>query len=85
VGDAAAVLDPASSHGVLRALMGGMMAAHVMSKTVSGDCDEATAYETYSTWVRTQFEHDFKALQEFYTQHPAWSFLKTTSSLNEAI
>lgn len=86
VGDAAAVLDPASSHGVLRALMGGMMAAHVMSKTGSGDCDEATAYETYSAWVRAQFEHDFKALQEFYAQHPAWSFLnETTSSRNEAI
>jgi flavin-dependent dehydrogenase len=30
VGDAVAVLDPASSHGVLKALMTGMMAAHLI-------------------------------------------------------
>jgi flavin-dependent dehydrogenase len=33
VGDAAAVLDPASSHGVLKALMSGIMAAHLIVKS----------------------------------------------------
>ncbi|MBJ8205870.1 FAD-dependent oxidoreductase, partial [Bacillus cereus] len=32
VGDAAAVLDPASSHGVLKAIMSGMMAAHSLAQ-----------------------------------------------------
>lgn len=39
VGDAAAVLDPASSHGVLKALMSGMMAAHLIAKLIVKSID----------------------------------------------
>ena len=35
VGDAAAVLDPASSHGILRAIMSGIMAGHAINKILS--------------------------------------------------
>src|SRR5262249_55951811 len=51
VGDAAAVIDPASSHGVLKALMSGMMAAHVLAQVVSGTAADLAAIETYASWV----------------------------------
>jgi flavin-dependent dehydrogenase len=37
VGDAAAMLDPASSHGVLKAIMSGMMTAHLVAQIVYYD------------------------------------------------
>ncbi|MEO6878090.1 MAG: tryptophan 7-halogenase, partial [Gemmatimonadaceae bacterium] len=43
VGDAASVLDPASSHGVLKALMSGMMAGHVITESARGAVPSAIA------------------------------------------
>lgn len=60
VGDAAARLDPLSSHGVLRALMSGMMAAHVL-----GAPDGA---EAYRGWLRTWFDADHARLASFYDE-----------------
>jgi flavin-dependent dehydrogenase len=65
VGDAAAVLDPASSHGVLKALMTGMMAAHSIRQIV--ECaDERFVTEAYGRWVHDWFEHDVSKLKELY-------------------
>lgn len=66
VGDAASVLDPASSHGILKAIMSGMMAAHLISKMVEHQVDEAWAAQTYSLWVQNWFENDTKRLKEMY-------------------
>lgn len=65
-GDAAAVLDPASSHGVLKSLMSGMYAAHlivaVMLRGVSPD-RVATAY---GRWLEDWFHFDVERLRSLY-------------------
>jgi flavin-dependent dehydrogenase len=70
VGDAAAVLDPASSHGVLKGLMSGMMAAHVIAQVESGTATNATAIEAYSVWLREWFQADVRELRRMYRELP---------------
>lgn len=75
VGDAASVLDPASSHGILKAIMSGMMAAHLIIKMSGHQVDEAQAAEVYSRWIQSWFEHDTKRLKELYkifSTHYEW-------------
>jgi len=67
VGDAAAVLDPASSHGVLKAIMAGMMAAHSIANVFAHQLTEQDAARRYCDWLRTWFEHDVVRLRELYT------------------
>jgi len=69
-GDAAAVLDPASSHGVLRAVMTGMMAAHLVAQVLRGGLGERRAALAYTRWLREWFEHDAGKLKEFYGSLP---------------
>jgi flavin-dependent dehydrogenase len=69
-GDAAFVLDPASSHGVLRALMSGMMAAHAAAQIAHGQIAESAAANAYTAWLREWFERDAAALASFYEQLP---------------
>jgi flavin-dependent dehydrogenase len=71
VGDAAALLDPASSHGVLRALMTGMMAAHLAGREIGGGLGEREAIARYDQWLRNWFEHDARALRDLYRRHPS--------------
>ncbi|HEV2846409.1 MAG TPA: NAD(P)/FAD-dependent oxidoreductase [Thermoanaerobaculia bacterium] len=71
-GDAAAVLDPASSHGVLKALMSGMLAAHRIVQTVRAGIPEEQTARSYDDWGRDGFEHDVRKLGELYTAIPAW-------------
>ncbi len=68
VGDAALVLDPASSHGVLRALMSGMMAAHVCAQVCRDELPEKSAAKAYAGWVRAWFENDAEKLRILYAQ-----------------
>lgn len=63
VGDAAAVLDPSSSHGVLRALMSGIFASHLIAATTISAADVA---EVYRAWLREQFDHDAARLSDLY-------------------
>ena len=72
VGDAAAVLDPASSHGVLKALMSGMMAGHAVVGGASGTLPWPMALSSYAEWVRRWFEHDVAQLRERYRRFPHW-------------
>lgn len=67
VGDAAAVLDPASSHGVLRAVMSGMMAAHLIAAVAADPRCEGEAIETYHTWMSNWFHRDVRKLGEVYS------------------
>ena len=74
-GDAALVLDPASSHGVLRALMSGMMAAHLCTQVCRDGLAEKFAAAAYASWVRAWFDHDAEKLGDFYGQlgtPPEW-------------
>src|SRR5262249_29830085 len=55
VGDAAAVLDPVSGHGVLRALMSGMMAGHLMAAVLRRGVPARVAAAHYRTWLSDWF------------------------------
>jgi flavin-dependent dehydrogenase len=73
VGDAATVLDPASSKGVLRALMSGMMASHTIKQIFSSAIDECQARKEYGEWLATSFVSDVRQLSAFYRQLvPSW-------------
>jgi flavin-dependent dehydrogenase len=64
------VLDPASSHGVLKGLMSGMMAAHVIARAESGTASISAATEAYSAWLRDWFRADVRALRRMYQDLP---------------
>jgi flavin-dependent dehydrogenase len=69
-GDAAAVVDPASSQGVLRALMQGMMAAHLITACVTGRAPETEAARFYRGWVRDMYQRSASALRAQYASLP---------------
>lgn len=70
VGDAATVLDPASSHGVLKAIMSGMMAAHLMTQVLQGKAVEGKVMAGYSQWIETWFQKDVETLKNLYALLP---------------
>jgi hypothetical protein len=75
VGDAAAVLDPASSHGVLKGIMSGMMAGHVLAPAITGRNGEREAIAAYRSWLSEMFHADVSALTQLYREllcPPAW-------------
>lgn len=75
VGDAAATFDPSSSHGVLRALMSGILCGHLVEGWHRAGVAEAMAIDTYRQWVCEQFAHDEQRLRQHYTDSPAgWRF-----------
>jgi len=67
VGDAAAVLDPASSHGVLKALMSGMYAGHLIAQIVLHGQPATLATKVYTNWLTDWFNHDAQRLIESYS------------------
>jgi flavin-dependent dehydrogenase len=66
VGDAAAILDPTSSHGVLKALMSGIMAGHLITAVVQGRAPAHEAAAVYHGWLTGWFATDAAKLVEFY-------------------
>ena len=73
IGDAAAILDPTSSHGVLKALMSGMMTAHLVGGVLDGTLPAAEAAAAYETWMAGWFATDIQALRAMYALlDPAW-------------
>ena len=71
VGDAAAVLDPVSSHGVLRALMSGMMTAHLIASVLTGKISSAQAATTYTRWILDWFFSDAREMCKLYAKLPS--------------
>jgi hypothetical protein len=65
LGDAAVVLDPLSSHGVLKALMSGMHAAHLILQCGT-QCSENEAAAAYTAWIQSWFRHDTEHLTRLY-------------------
>lgn len=65
-GDAAALIDPSSSHGVLRALMSGMYAGFLAAACTQGRCVEAGAAAIYRDWLGGQFAHDIAHLRAMH-------------------
>lgn len=66
VGDAAATLDPTSSHGVLKGLMTGMMAAHLGAASLRGDAPPDESAAAYHEWISRWFAADARQLRTFY-------------------
>jgi len=63
-GDAACTLDPSAGHGVLRALMTGIMASHIIFNIVKNVCSESEGYRYYNKWLTNWFRHDMHELQK---------------------
>jgi 2-polyprenyl-6-methoxyphenol hydroxylase-like FAD-dependent oxidoreductase len=70
VGDAATVLDPTSSHGVLKALMSGMMAAHLITRVIRHGENEFLATQSYCDWIHRWFAQDVTQLRNLYARLP---------------
>lgn len=69
-GDAAAVLDPLSSHGVLRALMSGIKAAHLARLVLRDGVGESRAIRSYQEWCARLFEGEVRVMRELYAGLP---------------
>jgi flavin-dependent dehydrogenase len=83
VGDAAAILDPLASHGVLKGLMSGMMAAHLINNS-----DKASQHEIakiYCEWLRDSFESDVFRLRELYKCLPNCDWPLTWQSQHQTL
>ncbi|UUU38845.1 NAD(P)/FAD-dependent oxidoreductase [Streptomyces sp. NBC_00162] len=74
VGDAAARLDPASSHGVLRALLSGWTAGCATAAALDGALDPREAAAMYQGWLHSGFEQDIARLAGMYAELGARGF-----------
>jgi flavin-dependent dehydrogenase len=68
-GDAAAVLDPTSSHGVVKAIMSGAHAADQIVQIIQRGADAREAAAAFRQLFSTWFEHDVTRLKK---QHARW-------------
>ncbi len=66
VGDAAATLDPTSSHGVLKALLSGVTAGHLIAAVLADKAPPAATRTAYHDWLSSWFAADASKLREFY-------------------
>jgi hypothetical protein len=70
------VLDPASSHGVLKAVMSGMMVGHFIEKHLNDGIPSELVASEYNRWLAAWFAHDASRLRELYLglRHPpSWA------------
>ncbi len=71
VGDAVSVLSyPSSSHGILKAIMSGIMSGYLITKIKNKRELRNTAIIEYYRWITNWFEHDVNKLKEFYLKLP---------------
>lgn len=70
IGDAATVLDPGASHGVLKALMSGMMAAQCIVDEFAAPANKHAISTQYHQWIQGWFERDAQKMLELYAAHP---------------
>lgn len=66
LGDAAMVLDPLSSKGVLKAFLSGMLASHLIGNGVRGACDASISARAYKGWMADFFRKEVDVLDRFY-------------------
>ena len=75
LGDAAMVLDPASSQGVLRALLSGAIAAEFAARTLRGEAQERDLALSYDRGMKMRFHDARLGLRRLYREHahpPEW-------------
>lgn len=78
VGDSALMLDPSSSHGILRALMMGILAAHAAHAISSALLPEGLAIQAYCDWVRLHAKTETDRLTKLYEQSAAGLLFQST-------
>jgi flavin-dependent dehydrogenase len=74
VGDAACLLDPLSSKGVLRAMMSGIAAGHLIANVLDGRIATEAAAKLYEHWLSEWFAREAMHLAAFYRQLGIASF-----------
>ncbi len=67
-GDAAVVLDPAASKGVMRALYSGVMAADGIIKILGSSISEYVSTQYYRYWLADWFHRDCETLKSLYRE-----------------
>jgi len=73
VGDAAGVLDPSSSKGVLHAIMGGMLVGELATAITRKRVREQAAATVYQRWLVDWFDSDLARMSEWYREARVWS------------
>jgi flavin-dependent dehydrogenase len=68
VGDAACLLDPLSSKGVLRAMMSGIAAGHLIGNVLNGKIAAEAAANVYQCWLSDWFAREALRLAAFYRE-----------------
>ena len=85
VGDACAVLDPSSSHGIIRALSSGILAATCIREVLrQGFKNYGEVVQGYCAWQRKWFQEDasiLRNLSEWATATNSWSETSRASLL----
>jgi flavin-dependent dehydrogenase len=66
VGDAGAVLDPGASHGVLRAIMTGMVAARYSFQILKLGQEASAKAASYDQWIKQMLNRDVSVLRKLY-------------------
>jgi hypothetical protein len=66
-GDAASIVDPLSSHGILKAVMSGMKAAHHSAAVLRRGVSPDAGANDYHTWLARWFRQDHSRLGELYS------------------
>jgi flavin-dependent dehydrogenase len=74
VGDAACLLDPLSSKGVLRAMMSGIAAGHLIANVLDGRIAAKAAANVHQHWLSEWFAREAMRLATFYRQLGIASF-----------
>jgi len=64
LGDAAGTLDPSSSKGVLRAMMSGMMSAHLIGFAQDKKLTRRNVVDLYTQWFTEFYKHESSRLDE---------------------
>ena len=75
VGDAVATLDPTSSHGVLKALLSGITAGHLIAAALADRAPAGEIATAYHDWIAGWFSADAAHLRTFYRSIGAAGFV----------
>jgi 2-polyprenyl-6-methoxyphenol hydroxylase-like FAD-dependent oxidoreductase len=62
LGDAACLMDPSAANGVVRALMSGMQAVHLIRAADQGRIEPSEAAANYRVWIARLFEGTYREL-----------------------
>jgi flavin-dependent dehydrogenase len=68
VGDASCLLDPLSSKGVLRAMMSGIAAGHLIANVLNSKIAAEAAANVYHHWLSDWFAREASRLAIFYRE-----------------